>query len=198
MLCYDFVSEDFRLQPQAIAITSIFYPLLLIPNKSLMYTPPFRNELLWHRYVIRTVDGPSIVWACLHQCSRLTRLISLGIVTLFNSVFNYLAMSYPTESASIFAGNALFRAALGASFSLFVCLYPSFRYTSTRPADALVGSRILQAAWDRWRKFTAWGCRFMLHPSNIHLISSESIDWLDSRWSIANAYAYSMEAGYVT
>jgi DHA1 family multidrug resistance protein-like MFS transporter len=49
-----------------------------------------------------------------------TGFFGVGIVTLFNSVFNYLAFSYPAESASIFAGNALFRAAFGASFPLFV------------------------------------------------------------------------------
>ncbi|KAF1970519.1 MFS general substrate transporter [Bimuria novae-zelandiae CBS 107.79] len=48
-----------------------------------------------------------------------TSFFGMGIVTLFNSVFNYLAMSYPCETASFFAGNALFRAAFGASFPLF-------------------------------------------------------------------------------
>jgi len=51
-----------------------------------------------------------------------TSFFGIGIVTLFNTVFNYLAISYPSETASIFAGNALFRAAFGASFPLFVSL----------------------------------------------------------------------------
>jgi MFS transporter, DHA1 family, multidrug resistance protein len=45
---------------------------------------------------------------------------SIGVVTLFNSVFNYLGISYAQYAASIFAGSALFRAAFGASFPLFV------------------------------------------------------------------------------
>jgi DHA1 family multidrug resistance protein-like MFS transporter len=45
---------------------------------------------------------------------------TIGIVTLFNSVLNYLGISYPLYAASIFAGNALFRASFGAVFPLFV------------------------------------------------------------------------------
>ena len=45
----------------------------------------------------------------------------VAVVTLFNSVFNYLGISYPSYAASIFAGNALFRASFGAIFPLFVC-----------------------------------------------------------------------------
>lgn len=47
-------------------------------------------------------------------------LFTVGVVTLFNTVFNYLGISYPAYAASIFAGNALFRASFGASFPLFV------------------------------------------------------------------------------
>jgi DHA1 family multidrug resistance protein-like MFS transporter len=46
---------------------------------------------------------------------------TVGIVTLFNSILNYLAIGYPAYVASIFAGNALFRAPCGAIFPLFVC-----------------------------------------------------------------------------
>lgn len=50
-----------------------------------------------------------------------TGFFSIGVVTLFQSIFQYLAMSYPpADAASIFAGNALFRASFGASFPLFV------------------------------------------------------------------------------
>lgn len=45
---------------------------------------------------------------------------TVGIVTLFNSILNYLGIAYPHYSASIFAGNALFRASFGAVFPLFV------------------------------------------------------------------------------
>lgn len=45
---------------------------------------------------------------------------SVGVVTLFNSLLNYLGISYPTYAASIFSGSALFRASFGASFPLFV------------------------------------------------------------------------------
>jgi DHA1 family multidrug resistance protein-like MFS transporter len=45
---------------------------------------------------------------------------TVGIVTLFNPVLNYLGIAYPTYAASIFAGNALFRASFGAIFPLFV------------------------------------------------------------------------------
>jgi DHA1 family multidrug resistance protein-like MFS transporter len=45
---------------------------------------------------------------------------TVGIITLFNPVINYLGIAYPTYAASIFAGNALFRASFGAAFPLFV------------------------------------------------------------------------------
>ncbi|OCK74224.1 MFS general substrate transporter [Lepidopterella palustris CBS 459.81] len=48
----------------------------------------------------------------------------VGIITLFNPVLNYLGIAYPPYAASIFAGNALFRASFGATFPLFVsCRY---------------------------------------------------------------------------
>lgn len=50
---------------------------------------------------------------------------TVAIVTLFNPVLNYLGITYPTYSASVFAGNALFRASFGAIFPLFVCQVPS-------------------------------------------------------------------------
>lgn len=45
---------------------------------------------------------------------------TVGVVTLFNAVLNYLGISYPPYAASIFAGNTLFRASFGATFPLFV------------------------------------------------------------------------------
>lgn len=47
---------------------------------------------------------------------------TVSIITLFNPVLNYLGIAYPKQSASIFAGNALFRASFGAAFPLFVSL----------------------------------------------------------------------------
>lgn len=49
-------------------------------------------------------------------------LFTVAVVTLFNSVFSYLGISYPASVGSIFAGNALFRASFGASFPLFVSI----------------------------------------------------------------------------
>lgn len=45
---------------------------------------------------------------------------TIGIVCLFQPVFNYLGIIYPSCSASIFAGSGLFRASFGAIFPLFV------------------------------------------------------------------------------
>lgn len=47
-------------------------------------------------------------------------LFSIGVVTLFNSLFNYMGITYSRYAASIFAGSALFRASFGATFPLFV------------------------------------------------------------------------------
>jgi DHA1 family multidrug resistance protein-like MFS transporter len=46
-------------------------------------------------------------------------IFTVGVVTLFNAVLNYLGVSYPKYAASIFAGNALFRASFSAIFPLF-------------------------------------------------------------------------------
>jgi DHA1 family multidrug resistance protein-like MFS transporter len=45
---------------------------------------------------------------------------SISIVTLFNSLFTYLALTYTPYAGSVFAGATLFRASFGASFPLFV------------------------------------------------------------------------------
>ncbi|OHF04259.1 multidrug resistance protein [Colletotrichum orchidophilum] len=44
---------------------------------------------------------------------------SIGSFLLFNSVLNYLPDAYPNVSASVLAGNDLFRSAFGAGFPLF-------------------------------------------------------------------------------
>lgn len=45
---------------------------------------------------------------------------AIAVVTLFNSVYMYIGIIYAPYAASIFAGAALFRASLGATFPLFV------------------------------------------------------------------------------
>lgn len=47
-------------------------------------------------------------------------LFTVGVITVFNPVFNYLGVVYQPYSASVFAGNTLFRASFGAAFPLFV------------------------------------------------------------------------------
>ncbi|KAI1087739.1 benomyl/methotrexate resistance protein [Rostrohypoxylon terebratum] len=64
-------------------------------------------------------------------------LFTVCVVTLFNTVFNYLGISYPTYAASIFAGNALFRASFGASFPLFA--RELFRQLGIGPGNSLLG-----------------------------------------------------------
>ncbi|KAI7776239.1 hypothetical protein LA080_005685 [Diaporthe eres] len=44
---------------------------------------------------------------------------AIGVVTLFNSVYTYIGIVYAPYAASLFAGAALFRAALGGAFPLF-------------------------------------------------------------------------------
>lgn len=45
---------------------------------------------------------------------------AIGVVTLFNAVYTYIGIVYAPYAASLFAGAALFRAALGGAFPLFV------------------------------------------------------------------------------
>lgn len=51
-------------------------------------------------------------------------IFSISIITLFFPVLTYLGISYPRYSASIYAGNGLFRASFGATFPLFVSFLP--------------------------------------------------------------------------
>ena len=46
---------------------------------------------------------------------------TVGIVTLFRAVLNYLGMTCSWFAASIFSGNALLRASFGTFFPLYVC-----------------------------------------------------------------------------
>ncbi|KAI0406757.1 MFS general substrate transporter [Xylaria palmicola] len=62
---------------------------------------------------------------------------SIGVVTLFNSLFNYLGIAYPQYAASIFAGSALFRASFGATFPLFA--RQLFERLGVGPGNSLLG-----------------------------------------------------------
>ncbi|KAI0467764.1 MFS general substrate transporter [Xylaria cf. heliscus] len=64
-------------------------------------------------------------------------LFSIGVITLFNSLFNYLGISYPKYAASIFAGSALFRASFGATFPLFA--RQLFETLGVGPGNSLLG-----------------------------------------------------------
>ncbi|OTA54747.1 MFS general substrate transporter [Hypoxylon sp. EC38] len=64
-------------------------------------------------------------------------LFSIGVVTLFNSLFNYLGITYSQYAASIFAGSALFRATFGAVFPLFARAL--FRKLGVGPGNSLLG-----------------------------------------------------------
>ena len=44
---------------------------------------------------------------------------TIGGFLLFNSVLNYLGDAYPTQVASVYAGNDLMRSSFGAGFPLF-------------------------------------------------------------------------------
>ncbi|KEY74979.1 hypothetical protein S7711_01326 [Stachybotrys chartarum IBT 7711] len=62
---------------------------------------------------------------------------SIGVVTLFNSLFNYLGITYSQHAASVFAGSALFRASFGASFPLFA--RSLFGTLGIGPGNSLLG-----------------------------------------------------------
>lgn len=48
-----------------------------------------------------------------------TSFFGIGAFLLFSAILNYLGDAYPTEVASVYAGNDLFRSAFGAGFPLF-------------------------------------------------------------------------------
>ncbi|KAI9658381.1 MAG: hypothetical protein M1821_002514 [Bathelium mastoideum] len=64
-------------------------------------------------------------------------LFAVAVITLFNPVFNYLGIAYPSYAASIFAGNALFRASFGAGFPLFARAL--FHHLGVGPGNSLLG-----------------------------------------------------------
>jgi DHA1 family multidrug resistance protein-like MFS transporter len=62
---------------------------------------------------------------------------TVALVTFFNGVLNYLGMSYPAYTASVFAGNGLFRALFGAVFPLFARAL--FNTLGIGPGNSLLG-----------------------------------------------------------
>ncbi|KAJ5087786.1 MFS general substrate transporter [Penicillium angulare] len=76
----------------------------------------------------------SVHWIVPIICSG---LFSIGVVTLFNSLFNYLGITYAHYAASVFAGSALFRASFGATFPLFA--YALFDKLGVGPGNSLLG-----------------------------------------------------------
>ncbi|KAK8848421.1 MFS general substrate transporter [Apiospora arundinis] len=64
-------------------------------------------------------------------------LFSVGMVTLFNSIYNYIGIAYAQFAASVFAGAALFRASFGATFPLFA--RSLFGRLGLGPGNSLLG-----------------------------------------------------------
>lgn len=64
-------------------------------------------------------------------------LFTIPLVTFFNGILNYLGMSYSAYSASVFAGNGLFRALFGAIFPLFA--RSLFTNLGVGPGNSLLG-----------------------------------------------------------
>ena len=103
---------------------------------------------------------------------------TVSIVTLFNPVLNYLGITYPTYAASVFAGNALFRATFGAIFPLFV----SSGSTQRPPPDYLAivtfadrketGTSTLPRSRRRARKFAFGWSRDLFLADAICLLQS--------------------------
>lgn len=98
----------------------------LIPN---MIKPSFKPEMVLPPTFFGSIALPICLfwygWSAQKSVHWIVPIIgssffTVGIVTLFNSILNYLAIGYPAYVASIFAGNALFRASFGAIFPLFV------------------------------------------------------------------------------
>lgn len=78
------------------------YRLFLVPNLSVFV----RLEITGKHSLIVPIVGSG--------------LFAVGVVTLFNSLYTYLGITYSKYAASIFAGSALFRASIGTTFPLFV------------------------------------------------------------------------------
>ncbi|OTB08322.1 hypothetical protein M426DRAFT_7649 [Hypoxylon sp. CI-4A] len=108
--------------------------------------PSFKPEMVLPPTVVGAVSLPLCLfwygWTAREDIHWIVPIIgssffTVGVVTLFNTVFNYLGISYPSSAASIFAGNALFRASFGASFPLFA--RQLFRQLGIGPGNSLLG-----------------------------------------------------------
>ncbi|KAI0129777.1 major facilitator superfamily domain-containing protein [Xylariales sp. AK1849] len=108
--------------------------------------PTFKPEMLLPPTFFGSVSLPICLfwygWSARESIHWIMPIIgssffTVGLVTLFNAVFNYLGMIYPLYAASVFAGNALFRATFGAIFPLFA--RQLFRSLGIGPGNSLLG-----------------------------------------------------------
>ncbi len=99
---------------------------------------------------------------------------TVSIVTLFSPTLNYLGMAYPQYAASVFAGNALFRASFGVVFPSF-CKTPrnhcGLEYTVL---TLCLGTCIIPKTWHRPRQLTAWWAVDIVHTGTIHPLLRKS------------------------
>lgn len=111
-------------------------------------------------------------------------LFTVGVITVFNAVFNYLGIAYLPYSASVFAGNTLFRASFGAAFPLFVsCAEPHLLFACIADQTTRPGTSTLHQP-RRWPwQFTPWRHRNIVHPDLFHPLQGESrgTQCIDSR-----------------
>ncbi|KAF2261028.1 MFS general substrate transporter [Lojkania enalia] len=130
------------------ALSSV--PLLLIWMKHRIIpriaNPDFKPEEFLSPVFVGTVTLPICLfwygWSARESIHWImptvgTGFFSVSVVTLFNSLFNYLGVAYPLYTASIFAGNALFRAACGAIFPVFA--RSLFERLGVGPGNSLLG-----------------------------------------------------------
>ncbi|KAI1384538.1 benomyl/methotrexate resistance protein [Hypoxylon trugodes] len=108
--------------------------------------PSFKPEMVLPPTIVGAVSLPICLfwygWTARGSVHWILPIIgsgffTVGVVTLFNTVFNYLGISYPAYVASIFAGNALFRASFGAAFPLFA--RQLFEQLGIGPGNSLLG-----------------------------------------------------------
>ena len=101
---------------------------------------------------------------------------TVGVITVFNAVFNYLGIAYLPWAASVFAGNTLFRASFGAAFPLFVSkgnLMPlSFLPMYSRLTRSGTSTLSNIRYWPR--KFSPWRHRHLVHSNLFRPLQSES------------------------
>ena len=130
---------DFTLGQQGLVFLGIFVggvftvpPYLLWIRVSIalrIVKPTFKPELFLPPTFFGAISLPVCLfwygWSARESMHWIMPIIgssffTVGVVTLFNCILNYLGIAYPKYTASVFAGNALFRATFGAIFPLFV------------------------------------------------------------------------------